>query len=92
LFTHYAAAVGFRNNYINKIIIVNNTAKPYKGLNPIRNSMLKSSNLIEKIISLLRKDPKQQFQQLAKKLRVNRTFLAGHFSALKSERKLDRER
>jgi DNA-binding Lrp family transcriptional regulator len=54
--------------------------------------MLKSSNLIEKIISLLRKDPKQQFQQLAKKLRVNRTFLADSISALKNEKKLDRER
>jgi hypothetical protein len=54
--------------------------------------MLKSSNLVEKITSLLEKDPKQQTQQLAKKLRVNRTFLAGRFSALKSERKLARER
>jgi predicted transcriptional regulator len=50
--------------------------------------MPSSYNLTETIIKLLEKDPGQQIQQLAKALKVNRTFLAGYLSALESEGKV----
>jgi len=51
-----------------------------------------SYNLTETIIKLLEKDPGQQIQQLAKALKVNRTFLAGYFSALESKEKVKSEK
>jgi predicted ArsR family transcriptional regulator len=47
--------------------------------------MLSLANLTERIIGLLEKDPGQQIQQLARKLEVNRTFLAGHLLALENQ-------
>jgi predicted transcriptional regulator len=42
------------------------------------------SNLTERIIRLLEKDPGQQIQQLARELKVNRAFLAGYLLALEN--------
>ncbi|MCS7135248.1 MAG: winged helix-turn-helix transcriptional regulator [Nitrososphaerota archaeon] len=46
------------------------------------------SNLTKRIIKLLEKDPGQQIQQLARELKVNRTFLAGYLLALENEGKV----
>lgn len=46
------------------------------------------TNLTERIIKLLEKDPGQQIQQLAKELKINRTFLAGYLLALENEGKV----
>ena len=50
--------------------------------------MSSPSNLTERIIRLLEKDPGQQIQQLARELKMNRTFLAGYLSALENEGKV----
>jgi predicted transcriptional regulator len=50
--------------------------------------MSNSPNLTERIIRLLEKDPGQQIQQLARELKVNRTFLAGYLLALENEGKV----
>jgi predicted transcriptional regulator len=45
-------------------------------------------NLTGRILELLEKDPGQQIQQLARELKVNRTFLAGYLLALENEGKV----
>lgn len=45
-------------------------------------------NLTYKIIKLLENDPGQAVKDLAKKLGVNRTFLAGYLKALENEGKV----
>jgi predicted transcriptional regulator len=45
-------------------------------------------NLTSRILELLEKDPGQQIQQLARELKVNRTFLAGYLLALENEGKV----
>ena len=42
-------------------------------------------NLTIKIIELLKKDPGQPVKELAKKLNINRTFLAGYLKALENQ-------
>jgi predicted transcriptional regulator len=42
-------------------------------------------DLTPRIIELLEKDPGQPVKELAKKLNVNRTFLAGYLKALESQ-------
>ena len=41
--------------------------------------------LMDKIIKLLEEDPGQTVKEMAKKLGVNRTFLAGYLKALESQ-------
>jgi predicted transcriptional regulator len=43
------------------------------------------TNLTEKMIKLLKKDPRQHTQRLAMKLNVSKTFLSGYFLALKKQ-------
>ncbi|MEM0011170.1 MAG: hypothetical protein QXW39_03490 [Candidatus Bathyarchaeia archaeon] len=59
-------------------IIVSDTVKTYKPTNISKVNMSNLVNLTESIIRLLEKDPGQQIQQLARELKVNRTFLAGY--------------
>lgn len=42
-------------------------------------------NLAPKVIGLLEKDPGQTIKELAKKLKVNRSFLAGYLKALEDQ-------
>jgi len=46
------------------------------------------SDLTDRILRLLEKDPGQPVQELAKELKINRTFLAGYLKALESEGKI----
>jgi len=43
------------------------------------------AELTERILRLLEGDPGQQIQQLAKELKINRTFLAGYLKALENQ-------
>jgi predicted transcriptional regulator len=43
------------------------------------------TDLTDRILRLLEGDPGQQIQQLAKELKVNRTFLAGYLKALENQ-------
>jgi len=48
--------------------------------------MLKEyADLTDKILKLLEKDPGQPVQELAKELKINRTFLAGYLKALENQ-------
>jgi len=42
-------------------------------------------NLTDEILGLLEKDPGQPVQELAKELKINRTFLAGYLKALENQ-------
>jgi predicted transcriptional regulator len=51
--------------------------------------MVKNYNkLTPKIIELLEKDPGQTIKELAKKLDVNRSFLAGYLKALEDQKRI----
>jgi predicted transcriptional regulator len=50
------------------------------------------ADLTDRILRLLERDPGQQIQQLAKELKVNRTFLAGYLKALENEGKIKSKR
>lgn len=43
------------------------------------------SNLTDRILKLLEKDPGQAVQKLANELKINRTFLAGYLKALENQ-------
>lgn len=43
------------------------------------------SDLTDRVIKLLEKDPGQPIQVLARELKVNRTFLAGYLKALENQ-------
>jgi len=47
-----------------------------------------SSDLTPRILRLLDEDPGQPVKELAEKLEVNRTFLAGYLKALENQGKL----
>jgi predicted transcriptional regulator len=48
--------------------------------------MLKEyADLTDRILKLLEKDPGQPVQELAKELKINRTFLAGYLKALENQ-------
>jgi len=48
--------------------------------------MLKEyADLTDRILKLLEKDPGQPGQELAKELKINRTFLAGYLKALENQ-------
>ena len=47
---------------------------------------------MRRVLELLEKDPGQPVKQLAKKLEVNRTFLAGFLKALENQGKLTSKR
>jgi predicted transcriptional regulator len=42
-------------------------------------------DLTDRILKLLEKDPGQQIQQLAREIKINRTFLAGYLKALENQ-------
>jgi predicted transcriptional regulator len=50
------------------------------------------ADLTDRILRLLEKDPGQQIQELARELKVNRTFLAGYLRALENEGKIKSKR
>jgi predicted transcriptional regulator len=50
------------------------------------------ADLTDRILRLLEGDPGQQIQQLAKELKINRTFLAGYLKALENEGKIKSKR
>jgi predicted transcriptional regulator len=50
------------------------------------------ADLTDRILRLLERDPGQQIQQLAKELKVNRTFLSGYLKALENEEKIKLKR
>jgi predicted transcriptional regulator len=43
------------------------------------------ADLTDRILKLLEKDPGQPVQELAKELKINRTFLAGYLKALENQ-------
>jgi predicted transcriptional regulator len=43
------------------------------------------ADLTNRILKLLKKDPGQQIQELARELKINRTFLAGYLKALENQ-------
>jgi predicted transcriptional regulator len=43
------------------------------------------ADLTDRILKLLEKDPGQPIQELAKELKINRTFLAGYLKALENK-------
>ena len=49
-------------------------------------SMLKSyENLMERILELLKRNPGQSIKEIAKQLKVNRSFAAGYLQALEDQ-------
>ncbi|MCD6154545.1 MAG: winged helix-turn-helix transcriptional regulator [Candidatus Verstraetearchaeota archaeon] len=49
-------------------------------------SMLKGyENLMEKILELLKRNPGQSIKEIAKQLKVNRSFAAGYLQALEDQ-------
>jgi predicted transcriptional regulator len=50
------------------------------------------NDLTSRILDSLKKDPGQQIQELARGLKINRTFLAGYLKALESEGKVKSKR
>jgi predicted transcriptional regulator len=50
------------------------------------------ADFTDRILRALKEDPGQQIQQLAKELKVNRTFLAGYLKALENEGKIKSKR
>ena len=47
--------------------------------------MRRNQNITEKVLSMLEKDPGKNVKDMAQRLKVNRTFLAGYLEALENE-------
>ena len=73
-------------------LTISNSAKTYKSPNWYQIIMLNLTNITEGIIKLFEKDSGQSVQELARGLKINRTFLANHLKALESERKVKSKR
>jgi predicted transcriptional regulator len=72
---------------------VNNNVKKLINLGHLKVYVARRHNdLTSRILDLLEKDPGQHIQELARGLKINRTFLAGYLKALETMATLSRKK